>query len=310
MQARKSRSNRPSRDVDDLRWDDARLFLALWRGGSLKAAAEQLAVNVSTVSRRLTALEERMDARLFDRTREGALPTAAAARLVPFAEGMEQAAVGFARGLDEFETEAAGTVRLAAPPGLVDHFLAAALPELFARHPKLRVELPSSVGYLDLGRREADVALRSVRPTTGDVVARRLLVAGWVLMASPAYARALGRLRRADRAHWLTWGEELANLPDARWVHAEVPPERVRLRSNGMTGLIEAARAGLGVLILPAPYRRLEGLEVVACTPKLRASLATIPNSELWIAGHRANREVPRIAAVWDWLVELFEDAS
>ena len=293
-----------------MRWDDARLFLALWRSSSLKSAAAELGVNVSTVSRRLTSLEQHMAARLFDRTPEGTLPTAAATRLAPFAEGMEQAALGFARGLDEFETEAAGTVRVTAPPGLIDHFLARALPELFARHPKLRVELPSSVGYLDLGRREADIALRSQRPTAGDVVARRLVVAGWVLMASPELAASLGRLRDPARASWLTWGDALAGLPDARWVSEHVPGDRVRLRSTGMTGLIEAARAGLGVMLLPAPYRSIGGLVEVAYTRKLAASLATIPESELWIAGHRANRDIPRIAAVWTWLVELFEHAT
>ena len=63
---------------------------------------------------------------------------------------------------------------------------------------------------------------------------------------------------------------------------------------------------GLGVMLLPAPYRQLDGLAEVECSPALSELLAEIPNSELWIAGHRANRDVPRIAAVWTWLVELF----
>ncbi|MCA9636933.1 MAG: LysR family transcriptional regulator, partial [Myxococcales bacterium] len=223
-------------------------------------------------------------------------------------EGIEEAAAGFARGLEGFEVEAAGVVRLTAPPGLIDHFVAGALPRLFERHPKLRLEIVASVGYLDLGRREVDIALRSQRPSAGDVVARRLVDAGWIIAGSPALVAELGKLRRADAAPWLSWGEELAGLVDARWVAAQVPAEQVVLRSNGMTGLIEAARAGLGLILLPAPYRRLPGLEVVPCAPALRRALAELPATELWIAGHRAHREIPRIAALWSWLVELLAD--
>jgi DNA-binding transcriptional LysR family regulator len=293
-----------------LRWDDAKVFLAIWRAGSLKRAAQALGVNISTVSRRLDGLEVELGARLFDRTPDGALATAAAERLAPFAEGMEQAADGFARGLEDFEVEVAGVVRLTAPPGLVDHFLAAALPELFERHPQLRLEIAASVGYLDLARREADIALRGQRPTAGDVVARRLVASGWIVTGSPALVAELGRLRCAKAARWVTWGAGLGHLPDSRWVADNVPEDRVVLRSNGMTGLIEAVRAGLGLLVLPAPYARLAGLEVVRCAPALRRTLAELPTTELWIAGHRAHREIPRIAAVWEWLAEVFSEAD
>ena len=291
----------------ELRWGDARFFLALFREGSLKRAAHALGVNISTVSRRLDKLEQTLDARLFDRTPEGTLPTAAASHLAPFAEAMEQAAQDFGRGLEGFEVEPAGVVRLAAMPGLIDHFLASALPDLIARYPGLRIEISSSTGYADLARREADLALRAVRPTTGDVVARSLLTSGWSLLASPSYVESIGRLRRAEDARWITWGEDLAHLPDARWVAEHAPAENVVLRSNGMTGLIEAVRAGLGVMLAPSPYADLPGLMEVPCAPALRREIATLPEMQLWLAGHRAHRSVPRIAAVWDWLVALFE---
>lgn len=291
----------------ELRWDDARVFLALWRQGSLKRAATQLGVNISTVSRRLEGLEETIGAQLFDRTPDGTLPTAAAERLVPFAESMEQAALGFAHGLEGFEVAATGTVRLAAPPGLFDHFLASALPELLRQHPGLQIEVPSAIGYADLTRREADIALRIMRPTAGDLVAKQLVTADWGIFASPQRARDLGKLRRADQASWVGWGEDLVHLPDAQWLDARVAPEQVLLRSNGMTGLIEAVRAGMGAIILPRPYERLPGLVEVVCTAGLRRELAELPEGQLWLVGHRAHRHIPRIAAVWDWLVELFD---
>ncbi|MEM9695898.1 MAG: LysR family transcriptional regulator, partial [Myxococcota bacterium] len=172
------------------KWDDARLFLAVWRHGSLKRAAEGLGVNISTVSRRLEALERALHLPLFDRTPEGTLPTAAAAKLLPFAEAMEAAALGFAAGLTEFESEPEGVVHVTAPPGVVDPFLAPHVARLRMRYPRLRLEVSSRVDYLDLGRRQADLALRAHRPQSGDLVSKKLVATPWVILGSDAEALA------------------------------------------------------------------------------------------------------------------------
>jgi len=99
--------------TDGLRWDDVPVLLALAREGSLKRAAAHLRVNISTVSRRLDALEEAVGLHLFDRTPEGTRPTAAAERLLPFAESMEQAAFGMGRILEGFEAEPGATYETA-----------------------------------------------------------------------------------------------------------------------------------------------------------------------------------------------------
>ena len=87
--------------VENLRWDDLRVLLVLFRAGSLKRAAEELGVNVSTASRRLDALEAAIGVRLFDRTPDGTHPTSAAEELVGFAETMEHAAHGLMRGVQK-----------------------------------------------------------------------------------------------------------------------------------------------------------------------------------------------------------------
>jgi len=291
----------------DLRWDDVRVLLALFRRGSLKRGADELRVNISTVSRRLDALEAAVGIQLFDRTPEGTRPTAAAEQLLPYAESMEQAAVGFSRGLEGFEVEPEGDVRITAPPGVVDHFLAAALPELTAAYPKLRITIVSTIAYADLTRREADLALRLVRPASGDFVATRVASNGWAVVAAPKLARALGPLRDPDDALWMTWGDELAQLPDRQWVTHNVDRSRVVLTTSSMTAQIEAARAGLGVMLAPTPYGALRGLAPVRLGPKLRRSVAALEPGSLWLVGHRALRDVPRVAVVWRWLKSRFE---
>lgn len=296
--------------AETLRWDDLKVLLALYRRGSLKRAAEALGVNISTVSRRLDALEELLGAHLFDRTPDGVRPTAAAEQLVPHAEAMERAAQGLVHGLEGFEVEVEGIVRITAPPGLVDSFLAPALPELCDAHPRLRIQILASVGYADLTRREADLALRMMRPAAGDFVATRLASHPWRVVASPAHAAKLneaGKLREPDATRWVTWGEELAHLPDARWLAANVSRERVVLETSSMTAQLEAVRAGIGAMVVPRAYVGLPGLSEVRCSAAIEKSLAALPEGTLWLVGHRALREVPRIAVVWAWLKRRFE---
>ena len=97
-------------------WDDVRLFLALCRARTVGAAARALAVDASTVSRRLAALEEVLATTLFSRGREGIAPTVAAEGLLPVAEEMEAVMNRFARAADRLEREVSGLVRLTCPP--------------------------------------------------------------------------------------------------------------------------------------------------------------------------------------------------
>lgn len=292
--------------MQSMRWDDMKVLLALVRSGSLARAAERLGVNVSTVSRRLDALEEATGVHLFDRTTEGTLPTAAAEKMVPFAETMEHAMHGIEHDVQAHELEPAGEVRVTAPPGVVDHFLAPALPRLYEAYPKIRIAILSSIGYADLTRREADIALRMMRPKGGDLVATSVSKSGWRIVAAPPLAKEVGRLKDPNALRWVVWGEELMHLPDARWITEHVEPANVVLRTNGMTALIEAVRAGLGAMVVPTPYRDLPGLAEVKCSAGLRRSLAALPEGTLWLVGHRALRAVPRIAVVWEWLRDEF----
>ncbi len=286
----------------NVRWDDMRVLLALFRAGSLKRGAEALGINISTVSRRLDALEDATGAHLFDRTPEGVHPTAAAKLLLPFAETMEGAAHAFGRELDALDAQPEGEVRIAAPPGLAEHFIAPALVELRRLHPAVTVTLASAVGYADLTRNEADIALRSVRPASGDFVAARVNVQPYCVLASPKNAAAWAPLRDVDAVPWITWAEDLMHLPDRRWLDANVDRSAIVLWTSSMTAQMEAVRAGLGAVLAPLPFAQLRGLSDVRCSPKIRRSIAEIPSGELWIVGHRAYRNVPRIAVVWEWL--------
>ncbi|MEZ4454203.1 MAG: LysR family transcriptional regulator [Nannocystaceae bacterium] len=290
--------------ADRLHWDDFELLLALTRSTTLSGAALRLAVNTSTVGRRLDALEQRLGLHLFDRSPAGLAATELARALVPVAESIEHAVADGMRVVEGRETEPEGVVRITAPPGLANWFLAPAIVELRRRYPGLRIDLEAAVGYADLTRREADLALRIRRPLTGDLVALRLAREASIVVASPALCRRIGRLDDLDAIPWINWGPDLAAFPDARWIAEQVDPAQVVLRSSSMDAQIQAARAGLGAMLMTRPFAAWTDLTEVPMTRALRERAAALPIGELWLVGHRALRDVPRIRAVWEYIVE------
>src|SRR5215470_13978065 len=122
-------------------WNDARYFLAIWRGGSLSAAGRHLRVQQTTVGRRLATLEAALDARLFERTPDGYVPTAAGEALVAHAERMENEALSAERELLGHEGQVAGTVRVTAPLAFGFLFVVPLLARLQREQPDIVVEV-------------------------------------------------------------------------------------------------------------------------------------------------------------------------
>jgi DNA-binding transcriptional LysR family regulator len=286
-------------------WDDVRVLLAMVRAPTLRGAGARLGLNASTVGRRLDALEAGLGVRLFDRTPDGLRITAAGERLVPHAERLEQAAVGVADAVSGLEQEVEGVVRLSAPPGVADQFIAPALPRLYRRYPRLRIDLDAAVAYADLTRREADLALRASLSGPGqDLVAVKLVDQPDAILGAPALVERLGPLAALADAPWIGWGRELAHIPGAKWLAEQVPESTIRLRTSSMGAQLTAAELGVGLLVLPRAHRHRRKLVEARLAPGLAARLPPLPREQLWMVGHRALREVPRIAAVWSFVRE------
>jgi DNA-binding transcriptional LysR family regulator len=289
---------------EPLRWDDVRLFLALCRARTVGEAGRALSVDASTVSRRLSALESALNASLFDRNHEGISATKAAEDLLPVAEEMEAVMLRFAHAADGLEREVSGLVRIACPPDVANVVIAPLLRELFKRHPALRVEIAPGEAVIDLTRREADLALRTVRPAQGDLVITRLASVRWVLVASAELARELGTLRSWGDAPWVGWGARLSMVGPAKWLESHAKGVDPVVRSDSLMLQIAAVSASAGVTLVPEPSAAHYGLVPVRLAPSLRADAANWPTDELFLVTLRALRDVPRVRALWDLLVE------
>ncbi len=286
-----------------LHWDDVKLFLALCRARTLGEAGRNLGVDQSTVSRRLATLEESLAASLFDRGRAGIAMTKAAEALVPVAEEIEHAMARFAGAAESLERDVSGRVRIACPPDAAEVMIAPHLPKLLARHPGLHIDLLAGEQVVDVARRVADIALRVVRPESGDLIVRTVAPVDWVLAATPKLTKALGTLRSWRDIPWVTFGDRFAHVPAARWVrdHAEVDPV---VRSDSLRFQIAVVCTGLGAALMPVKNLEHYGLVPVKVAPKLRRSMTPWPQDDLFLLTHRALRKVPRVSAVWDFLVE------
>lgn len=282
------------------RWDDLGVLLAIHRGGTLAAAAAALRLDPSTISRRLRAFETDLDGRLFDRTPDGLVATDLARRLLPHAEQAESAAHAAAAEAAGDEVEVAGEVRIALADGLAHYGVAPRVLDLLERYPALRIDFVVGVSLVDLARREADIAVRFVRPTTGDLVTRRVASSGgYVACVSRGYAeRHPDRLTR-ETADWIGWAPSMAHLPEAR-LYQEIVGRTPRLACNSLPVMVEALRGGAGALLLPAAMLQVEPDAVQIPIPDLPAF-----EIDVWLVTHRALRNVPRVRAVWDWLEAL-----
>ena len=138
-----------------LDWDDLRYFLAVQRARTLAGASAKLGINATTVGRRLTALEDRMGARLFDRTPTGYLLTAAGQDLVERAERMESEALAAERTVVGADQRRGGVVRVSVTEMLATRFVTPQLARFHDAHPEITLELNCTTRSVHLGRREA-----------------------------------------------------------------------------------------------------------------------------------------------------------
>lgn len=293
MHPRMARSNGQSRRLL-VELSDVPDFLAAFRERSLSGAARRLGVNQSTMSRRVGELEGRVGP-LFERLPEGLRPTPLAIRLLPHAERVESEAAELRRALHA-PLAASGTVRVAVAEAVAVYLLLPGLSTLRSRHPDLRLELLADDALADLHRGDADLAIRHVRSARGDLVTRIAMRTRFAVIAAADLARSLGP--DPKEWPWIGLSAQYAHLPESRWFDEHIGVEPV-LSTNGYVLRHEAVRAGLGVAPLSRTVARLPGL--VAVDPGLPPP-APAP---IWLVAHRELRHQPRVAAVWDFLLEL-----
>ena len=289
-----------------MEWDQIRVFLAAFDAGSTVGAARKLGLHQSTVSRQLSALEDELGFRLFDRVPGGLVPTTAALDAIPAAEAMRDAARRFTMELQDRDQRIAGTVRVAVFTELARVLIIPKLPELVREHPGLSIELVESTQVADLARREADIAVRLVPPQSGDLVYKRVGSFRFGVYVSK-HARDFDPERPPplEALDWIRWDESLSFLAEARWQRQVAPTAEVVLTSTDQGTILEAVEAGLGAAVLPVPLARLRPA-LVEIHPRSVSDL----QQAVYLVTHRALRRLPRYDVTWSFIADLLVEAS
>ncbi len=261
-------------------WDDLRYVLAVAETGTISAAARRLGVNHATVLRRVAQFEQRIGTELFEKTPRGYMLAPDLARVIEAARDVDRAVQTVQRLLAGARAPLTGEVRITS----TDSFCQCLLPPILARiateAPALKVTLISSNGYVDLGRTEADVAVRPTARLPGNLIGERPALLGFGLY----------RARGAGAEVWLGLTGQLERTVPARWMADHVGADRIGDASDSFLTLRELAAAGRGMAILP--HFLAAGDARLAPVTGLMPALAV----DVWVASHADLADVPRIA--------------
>ena len=282
-------------------WADLRVFLTLATEGRLAAAARKLDVSHPTVARRIKALEVAIGARLFDQLPDRFVLTAAGEELLADAREMERAAESIERRSVGLGDTTHGTVRISAGEAMAA-FLARHLQRLRRNLNCVEFELVASHALANLSRREADLLIREQVPDLASIVTRRLGRVAYAVYASRGLKIAGTSRDALPGMPWVGFDDEHEYMPGQSWMLDLLSGARPQVRVNNWLVLHDAVRAGAGLTVLPC--------YIGDSDPALKRVGAILPEVTVdqWLLVHRDLRALPRVRAVMDALVSLFQD--
>lgn len=284
-------------------WNDFKVLLALARGRSIAAAARTLGVDNSTVSRRLSALEDALGTRLLLRGGRAFTWTSEGRATIAAAEAIEAAVAQGLRTCRAARSDPSGSIRLSCPAGLVSPLARTLLPAVAEKHPALALEVIGDNRTIDLGKGGADMALRMFRPTESGLVARRTFEMGWGVFASRAYLAQHGPPACPDALadHRLVlYLQSMLRVPGPRWLEERRGPHTLFLRVDNTEAASNAIASGGGIGIIPC-------FEAAGRPDLLRVFPEPMAFNTGWIVYHESARHTARTRAALDALIEFFE---
>ena len=286
-------------------WDDLRYFLAVARAGNVTAAAANLGVNHSTVSRRIRFFEDRLGVRLFDKLVTGYALTPPAEKMLDDAKKIETGINNLSRGLSSQDMRLSGSLRMTAPEGIVSIVIMPHIAPFSKMHPAIEIEITATADIKNLNNREADLAIRATNRPPEGLVGRKLTGQGLGKYVSLSYLEERGLepnnvsafSKQTPPEH--TWvgliGEKL--IPD--WINNHYPNARCAAKLDSVYTIYEAVKAGIGIAELPCRLGEADpGLIRVA--PQL-----TVPHQDIWILYHRDMRHTARLRIFSDYLAKI-----
>lgn len=278
--------------MQTLKWEDLRYFLAVAQTGSLSKAARSLAVNHSTVFRRITSLEQSLGVRLFERLPEGYVLTSAGDQMLASVSLIDEEIASLDLRIRGQDHRLTGVLRVTTTDSLGHFFLQPHLFEFQRQYPDIRLELITDNSFSNITKRQADVAVRPTNTPPEGLVGRKAGTIKWAVYASAAYIERHGapeRLQDLAQHRNIFTDDSLSTIAVVRWLREFVPDSSIVFCGNSIMTLYVAARQGFGVAPLPCWLGDND--------PGLTQVLPPADEvyTQLWLLTHRDLRHTARV---------------
>lgn len=282
------------RDLED--------FVALAQAGSLSAAAKKRGVAVSTLSRRIEALENEFKLRLVDRRTSGVRLTRQGEEIAALAAPLSEHLARIDRAAHALRTLGQKMpVRVSATEIIIADYLAPALPALFKNGGDFPVHLQSQGDVVSLAGRDADLAIRMVRPEGASLIIRKLPEIELRLFASRSYLAGRDPAKLdLTQERIITYDDSFGRIPEIEWTRRLGVASAVRLRTNSMRAQFRAVTAGAGIALLGRGLAATQDALIELPIP------VGVPNRTPWLTVHRDLHRDPAIRKVHRWILSAF----
>ena len=287
-----------------MNWDDMRLFLGLARNGRVAIAAKGLGVDPTTLIRRVKKLEDSLNCKLFELTKKGYVLTTQGSELVRYIEKAEHYFLEAQNELSDERSHLAGTIRVSVSEGFGSWFLAPLLPEFKRLYPGICIELVATSGFLNLNKREADMAILLEKPSKGLLVTQKLTDYSLYLYThqSLVETRKPQTLQDLSQFNLVSYVPDLVYAPQLKFIEETALAQLSALRSTSINAQYQMLINGAGVGILPTFIAEAnEGLV------KLLDEDIHIKRT-FWLATHKETHSQARFQAFTKWLIEKVEE--
>ena len=242
-----------------LDWDKLRIFHTAAESGSFTHAAEKLGMSQSAVSRQISALEDDLGFKLFIRHARGLVLTEVGEQLFRTAHRMHWELQQVETQMSESQDVPTGPLIVTTTVGIGSTWLSSRLDEFLKLYPLIQLEIRLNDAELDLAMREADVAIRLHRPNQSEMIQRKLFTVHNHFYASKAYLAEFGEptsVDELDRHRIISFGEPVPSyLGDINYLERlgrpDSSPRRASMKVNAIYGMMQAARANIGIAMLP-----------------------------------------------------------
>lgn len=285
-----------------MNWDDFQYFLALNRAGTLKQASRTLRVDQATVGRRIGMLEETLKTQLFEKSSDGYHLTVAGERIKPLILEVETALLSVERRIQGQDEKAEGILRVALPGALANHWLIPRMKPFQQKNPLVEVHFLTGGEVLNLSRREADLALRLVRPKQADLISKKMGVVELAVFGSKKLFQSEAIPKRPADLAYLPFIGLYANAMSAveRLLFKNLEENlNVTMKSAAWSSVYSAISSGLGIGILPTFMSEGKAdLVRVNCVNSVPATL--------WLVVHPDLRKSGKVKAFSEFLTTIF----